>query len=170
MKNKLFAAVLVAALLPPWAVAAQAQVLKIGYVDGQRIVREANSWKAAQAKLEAEFGKRDRELQDLDLKLRAAVEKFEKDQPTLSEAEGGRRARDVSERKRELDRKKREFQEDLNQRRGEEQAALTARVNRAIKQIGESEKYDLVLQESVVLHSQSVDITKKVIDILNAQP
>jgi outer membrane protein len=168
IKNCLSKSVAAVAFLSIWSIAAQAQALKIGYVDGQRIVREANSWKAAQLKLKTDFGKREKELQGLDLQLRAAAKKFDKDRPTLSEAEHARRAREVTDSKRELDRKKREFQEDLNQRRGEEQAALTNRVNRAIRQIGEREKYDLVLQNNVARHSRNVDITKKVIDVLNA--
>lgn len=146
----------------------QAQELKIGYVNSERVLREANLAKAAQIKLETEFGKREKDLRDLETKLRTAAEKLEKDAPTLSEAERNRRQRDVVEQERDLQRKRREWQEDLNQRKNEELSAVVEKANRVIKQIFENEKYDLILQDAIHF-SARVDITKKVIDALNAQ-
>ncbi len=147
--------------------AAQAQELKIGYVNGERVLREAAPAKAAQAKLEAEFKKRETELNDTGTKLRTAFEKLEKDGPTLSEAERSRRQRDLTEQQRDFERKRRELLEDLNQRKNEELAAVSERASKVIKQIFETEKYDLIVQE-VVFAGPRVDITKKVIDALNA--
>ncbi len=144
-----------------------AQELKIGYVNSERVLRDAVPAKAAQTKLEAEFGKRDRELNDQAGKLKAAAEKLDKEAPTLAEAERGRRQRDLLEQDRDLQRKRREFQEDLTQRKNEELAAVVERANRVIKQIFETEKYDLILQE-VVFAGARVDITDKVIKALNS--
>jgi outer membrane protein len=149
------------------AAPALAQDLKIGYVNSERVLRESNAAKAAQSKLEAEFGKRERELNDATTKLKAAADKLEKDAPTLSETERTRRQRELVDQDRDLQRKRREFQEDLNQRRNEELAAVVERANRVIRQIYEAEKYDLILQE-VVFASARVDITDKVIRTLNA--
>ncbi len=146
---------------------AQAQELKIGYVNSERVLREANPAKAAQAKLESEFGKREKDLADVASKLKAASDKLEKDAPTLSEAERARRQRDLVEQDRDFQRKRREFQEDLNNRKNEELALVVDRANKVIKQIFDSEKYDLILQE-VVFAGPRIDITKKVIDALNA--
>ena len=156
------------AALASVAVAAQAQDLKIGYVNSERVLREAAPAKAAQAKLETEFSKREKELNDAGVKLKAAADKLEKDAPTLSEAERNRRQRELVDQDRDLQRKRREFQEDLNQRRNEELAAVVERANRVIRQIFETEKYDLILQD-VVFASGRVDITDKVIKLLNAQ-
>ena len=156
----------VAASLLAFAAAVPAQELKIGYVNSERVLREAAPAKAAQAKLEAEFGKRERDLNDVAARLKTAADKFEKDAPTLSESEKNRRQRELVEQDRDLQRKRREFQEDLNQRRNEELAAVVERANRVIKQIFETEKYDLILQE-VVFAGARVDITDKVIKALN---
>lgn len=153
--------------LAAFSLTATAQDLKIGYVNSERVLREAAPAKAAQAKLEAEFGKRDRELNDQAVKLKAAAEKLDKDAPTLAEAERSRRQRDLVEQDRDLQRKRREFQEDLNQRKNEELASVVERANRVIKQIFDQEKYDLILQE-VVFAGARVDITEKVIKALNA--
>jgi outer membrane protein len=146
---------------------AQAQELKIGYVSSERILREATPAKAAQAKLETEFSKRQKELTDQGTRLKAAADKLEKDAPTLSEVERNRRQRELVEQDRDFQRKQREFQEDLNQRKNEELAAVVERANRVIKQIFEQEKYDLIVQDAIHW-SARVDITKKVIDALNA--
>ena len=151
------------------ALPAVAQELKIGYVNSEKVLREATPAKAAQAKLEAEFGKRERELNDAAQRLKAAADKLDKDSPTLAESEKVRRQRELVEQDRDLQRKRREFQEDLNQRRNEELASVVERANRVIRQIFESEKYDLILQE-VVFASGRVDITDKVIRVLNAPP
>jgi outer membrane protein len=156
-----------AAVLAAGAGLAQAQELKVGYVNSERILREANPAKAAQAKLEAEFSKRQKELGDLGTRLKAAADKLDKDAPTLSETERNRRQREIVEQDRDFQRKQREFQEDLTQRKNEELASVVERANRVIKQIFDQEKYDLILQDAVHW-SARVDITKKVIDALNA--
>jgi outer membrane protein len=155
-----------------WALAfavspAAAQELKLGYVNSERVLRDSTPAKAAQAKLEAEFGRRERELNDIRNRLKTAADKFEKDAPTLPESEKTRRQRELVDQERDLQRKQREFQEDLNQRKNEELAAVVERANRVIRQIFEAEKYDAILQE-VVFAGPRVDITDKVIRALNA--
>ena len=157
----------VAASLMALASAAPAQELKIGYVNSERVLREAAPAKAAQAKLETEFGKRDRELADLAQRLKAGADKLDKDAPTLSEAERTRRQRELVEQDRDLQRKRREFQEDLNQRKNEELATVVDRANRVVKQLQESEKYDLIFTEGVFFVSPRVDLTDRVIRALN---
>ena len=151
------------------AVGAQAQELKIGYVNSDRVLREAMPAKAAQSQargrvLQAREGPRPTSA----TALKAAGDKLDKDAPTLAEAERNRRQRELVEQDRDLQRKRREFQEDLNQRKNEELAAVVERANKVIKQIFESEKYDLILQEAVFAGPR-VDITDKVIKALNAQ-
>jgi len=147
---------------------AAAQELKIGYVNSDRMLRDAAPAKAAQAKLETEFGRREKDLNDVAARLKTAADKFEKEQVTLSESERARRQRDLVEQERDLQRKRREFQEDLNQRKNEELASVVERANKVIKQIFDSEKYDLILQDPVVFAGPRVDITDKVIKALNA--
>ena len=166
--NSLFVKVTAAAALLALPTLSQAQELRIGYVSGERVLRDSLPAKAAQAKLEAEFSKREKDLADVAARLKAASDKLEKDAPTLSEAERGRRQRDLVEQDREFQRKRREFQEDLTQRKNEELGAVIERANKTIKQIFDAEKYDLILQDATFV-SPRVDITEKVIKALNAQ-
>ena len=169
MKRSFVKSMAAAALLALTAVGTQAQDMKIGYVNSDRVLREAVPAKAAQAKLETEFSKREKDIADLAARLKAAGDKLDKDAPTLAEAERGRRQRDLVEQDREFQRKRREFQEDLSQRKNEELASVVERANKVIKQIFETEKYDLILQEAVFA-GPKIDITEKVIKALNAQP
>ncbi|WP_157615919.1 OmpH family outer membrane protein [Rhizobacter sp. Root404] len=149
---------------------AQAQEVKIGFVNSDRVLREATLAKAAQSRLENEFSKRQKEGEDAANRLKTAADKLDKDAPTLSEAERNRRQRELVDQDRELQRKRREFQEDLNQRRNEELASVVERANKVVKTIYETEKYDLILQgEQVIFAGPRVDITDKVIKALNAQ-
>lgn len=147
---------------------AGAQALKIGVLDVEQVFKQSNPSKAASARLESEFAGRSRDLANLNAKLKAGSEKLDKDGSTMSEDERNRRSRELAAQQRELEQKAREFQEDAESRQQEEQKAIRARVERAVKQIAEAEKYDLILQDGQ-LHSAAVDITRKVMDAVNAQ-
>ena len=70
---------------------------------------------------------------------------------------------------REFQRKRREYQEDLNARKNEELQQVLERANKVVKQLAETEKYDLILQEAVYVNPKH-DITDKVLKVLNASP
>jgi len=148
------------------ALSAMAQDFRIGFVNTDRIFREAAIAKTAQTKLEAEFSKREKEIDAIGNQLKTASERFERDAPTLSETQRGTRQRALVDQDREFQRKRREFQEDLNVRKNEELQAVLERANRIIKQVAEAEKYDLVIQEAVYINPKH-DITEKVITGLN---
>lgn len=149
------------------ATAASAQEFKIGFVNTDRIFREASTAKNAQAKLEQEFAKREKDLVDLGNTIKTASDKFEREAPTLSETQRNTRQKQLMDQDREFQRKRREFQEDLNTRKNEEQQVVIERANRAVKQVAEAEKYDVIFQEAVYINSKH-DITDKVIKSLNA--
>ena len=152
------------ALAAPLAV--HAEEFKAGFVNTDRLFREANAAKAAQSKLEQEFSKREKELVDMGNTLKSASEKFERDAPTMAESQRASRQRQLVDQDREFQRKRREFQEDLNARKNEELATVLDRANKVVKQVAETEKYDVILQEAVYINPK-FDITDKVIKALN---
>jgi outer membrane protein len=147
--------------------AASAQEFRVGVVNLDRIFREANSAKLAQTKLEQEFSKREKELNDTATQLKTLSEKFEREAPTLAESQRNTRQKQLVDQDREFQRKRREFQEDLNTRKNEELQQVIERANKVVKTLAETEKYDLILQESVYVNPKH-DITDKVIKALNA--
>lgn len=146
---------------------AQAEEIRIGFINTDRIFKEANTAKQAQTKLEQEFSKREKELEGSGNALKSAVEKFEREAPTLSESQRVSRQKQLGEQDRDFQRKRREFQEELNARKNEEFQQVLERANRVIKQVAEAEKYDLVLQEAVYINPKH-DITDKVLKVINA--
>ncbi|WP_237713536.1 MULTISPECIES: OmpH family outer membrane protein [unclassified Herbaspirillum] len=154
--------IVMAACLLSFAPAHAQEGSKIAFVSTERIFREAAPAKAAQAKLEAEFAKRDRDLQDMAARLKAQSDKLDKDAAVLSDSDRAKRQRDLSDLDKEFQRKQREFREDLNQRRNEELAVVLERTNKVIRQIADAEKYDIVFQEAVYA-SKRIDITDKVL-------
>jgi outer membrane protein len=140
--------------------------LKIGFVNTERLFREAAPAKRAQAKLEKEFATRDAEVQKLTKQVRDLQSSLDKDGATMAEADRRNKERDLANLSRDLQRMQREFREDLNLRRNEELAQLQERANKVIQQIAEAEKFDLILQDPVVYASQRIDITDKVIKAL----
>ena len=145
----------------------QGQEFRIGFVSTDRIFKEASTAKTAQAKLEQEFSKREKELIDLGSTLKSMADKFEREAPTLPDAQRVARQKQLVEQDRDFQRKRREFQEDLNARKNEELQQVLERANKVVKQVAETEKYDLVLQEAVYVNPKH-DITDKVIKVLNS--
>ena len=143
--------ILLAALLLGCAMAASAQ-MKIGFVNTERVFREAAPAKRAQQVLEREFSARNAEL--------GRIEKQGRDLQTELEKES--QLADIS---RNFQRLQREIREDLNLRRNEELARVQERATRIINQIAEQEKFDLIIQEAVFASSR-IDITDKVIKAL----
>jgi len=161
-----FSAVLVLAASFLVAGPASAQV-KIGYVMLDRILREAPAAQRAQKKIELEFSKREQELTRAGEQLKKLQENLEKNSVTMSESDRQKREREFGDMNREFQRKQREFREDLNQRRNEELSGVLERANRAVRQIAEAEKLDIVFQnDQAVWASPRIDITEKVIKAL----
>lgn len=165
MKN-MYRTLAVTTLLSGLAFSSYAETFKAGFVNTDRIFREASTAKTAQSKLEQEFSKRERDLVAAGKALKAASEAFERDAPTLSESQRIAKQRDLVEQDRDFQRKNREFQEDLNARKNEELARVLEQANRVVQQVAEAEKYDVILQEAVYVNPKH-DITDKVLKALN---
>jgi outer membrane protein len=138
---------------------------KIGFVNTERILRDAIPAQRAQKKIEAEFAKRDQELQKIAGDLKRMQDELDKNGVTMSEAQRRNKEREFGDLNRDFQRKQREFREDLNQRRNEELAQVIEQANRVIRQLAEQEKYDIIFQDAVFANPR-IDITDKVIKAL----
>ncbi|TXT40416.1 MAG: outer membrane protein [Comamonadaceae bacterium] len=164
--NHLFRYFCVLAAFGVYLSAAQAQEAHLGFVSTDRVLKEASTAKAAQTKLEQEFSKREKELVDLGANIKTMADKFEREAPTLPETQRQTRQKQLLEQDRDFQRKRREFQEDLNARKNEELQIVIQRANKVIKDIAVAEKYDFIFQDAVYVNPK-LDITDKVIKALN---
>lgn len=146
---------------------AMAQVTKIGAINVEKILRESNTAKAVSAKLEQDFSKRERDIRSAADQFRASVEKFEKEGPTMAESQRANRQRQLAEQERDIQRRQRDFQEELNLRRNEALQQVVEKLNRVVRQIAESDKYDLIVSEAYYINPR-VDITDKVMSALDS--
>ena len=154
-----------ALLIVSWVFAAGAAELKVGFVNTERVFREAAPAKRAQQKLEREFAGRNAELAKLEKQGRDVQTELERENVTMPEAARREKERQLADISRNFQRLQREIREDLNLRRNEELAAVQERATRVINQIAEQEKFDLIIQEAVFA-SGRIDITEKVIRAL----
>ena len=165
--NTKIATLLVAVMaMLPASYASALEPLKVGYVNTQRIFRDAPTAVKAAKKIEAEFSKRDLDLQALAKQVQTLQDSLEKNAVTMSDTERRAKEKDLNEQSREFQRRQREFREDLNLRQNEENAAIIEKANKAIKQLAESERYDLIVQD-VVWVSPKLDVTDKIIKALS---
>ena len=153
------------AILMGLTLQAMAAEFKIGFVNTERVFREAAPAVKAQKKLEKEFAARDQELQKMTKQAKDLQTYLEKEGVTISDADRRNKERDLANLNRDFQRLQREFREDLNLRRNEELAQVQERANKVIQSIAEAEKFDLILQEAVYA-SPRIDITDKVLKSL----
>jgi outer membrane protein len=163
MRQTLVQALAVAVLALPAAPALAEG--KIGFVNTERIMRESAPAQRAQKKIEGEFTKRDQELTRVAEQLKRMQEDIEKNTVTMTEAQRRVKERELGDLDRDFQRKRREFQEDLNQRRNEELAQVLEQANRAIRALAEQEKFDIIFQDAVYANPR-IDLTEKVIKAL----
>ncbi|KAB2318325.1 OmpH family outer membrane protein [Betaproteobacteria bacterium SCN1] len=150
------------------AMPAAAADTKIGFVNTERLLREAPLSVAAQKKLEREFAARDQELQKLAKQARDLQAQLDKDGVTMSDTERKNKERDLGNLNRELQRQGREFREDLNLRRNEELGQIQERARKAIQDIAKSEKYDIIVEQAVYVDPRN-DITERVMKALGSK-
>lgn len=149
--------------------AASAQAQKLAVVDSQRLLAEAPQARAATQTLESEFGPRQKQLeaQKKDFESRAA--KFERDQATMAEAERTKTQRDLRDAQLNLERRAKEFQEDVQMRQNEELQRVQKAIFEAVRAYAKTQGFDIVLAGGVVYSSEQVDITAQVLTNLQAK-
>jgi len=167
MRQTLVRAISIAVLAVPAAPALAEG--KFGFVNTERIMRDSAPAQRAQKKIEGEFTKRDQELSRVADQLKQLQQDLEKNAVTMSDAQRRTKERELGDLDRDFQRKRREFQEDLNQRRNEELAQVLEQANRAIRALAEQEKYDIIFQDAVYANPR-IDLTERVIKALEGKP
>jgi outer membrane protein len=141
---------------------------KIGFVNTEKLLREAPLSVAAQKKLEREFSARQQDLQKLAKQARDLQAQLDKDGVTMSDSERKNKERDLGNQSRELQRQEREFREDLNLRRNEELGQIQERARKTIQDIAKAEKFDIIIEQAVFVDPKS-DITDRVMKALGGK-
>ncbi len=141
--------------------------LKVGYVQVDKILKEAPQTAESGKKLEREFSPRSIELDKMKKQIATIEAELDQESLSLSEVDRRNKQRKASNLKIEFQRKQRELREDINIRKNEELSVLQDRINNAVKTVSESEGYDLVMYGGVAYASNKIDITDKVLKLLS---
>lgn len=164
----LFAASAWAQSAPPaGAVGPDNAPVRIAFINTERVLKDSSLAKAAQQKLEQEFAKRDKELQDMAAKIKSANDALQKNGPVMSDADRIKAQQNIVDLNREFQRKQREFGEDLNARRNEALASVLDKANKVVRELAQKDHYDIIFQDAVYVNPR-LDITDKVIKALDA--
>ena len=142
---------------------------KIGFVNTEKLLREAPISLTAQKKLEKEFSSREQDLQKVTKQARDLQTQLDKDGVTMSETDRKNKERELANLNREFQRQSREFREDLNLRRNEELGHIQERARKVIVDIGKSEKYDIIIEQAAVYVDPKSDITDRVMKALGSK-
>ena len=145
---------------------AQSSLGRIGFVYTERLMTESKLAKAANAKLQSEFSKRQKQVDDMLQRYKQSREKFDEEAPKLSDVDRTRRTRELLDMEKDVQRMQREYNEDLFQRKNEERAAIAQKAYKLIEQVAEQEHLDVVLQEAVWT-SPRIDITDRILKLLD---
>jgi outer membrane protein len=144
---------------------ASATELKIGVVNQERLLRESAPAKRSQGRLDKEFAARRAELDRMQKQGRDLETTLQKEGVTMPEADRVAKERQIAQLTRDFQRMQREIREDRTLRQNEELASIQELAQKAISEIAEKEKFDLILQDAVFV-SPRIDITDKVIKAL----
>jgi len=163
--TRLLVPILLSLAIASSASATFAAELKIGIVNQERLLRESAPAKRSQGRLDKEFAARRTELDRMQKQGRDLETTLQKEAVTMLEPDRIAKERQIAQLTRDFQRMQREIREDRTLRQNEELASIQELAQKAISEIAEKEKFDLILQDAVFV-SPRIDITDKVIKAL----
>ncbi len=141
--------------------------IKIGIVNTVKLLRESAPAVSAQKKIEQEFFPRDEQIKKMATGVEALQKQLENKSKDMNEAERREMERKLASLSREYQRAQRQLQEDFSMRQNDERGLIVEHINKAINDIAEVEKYDLIFHlQDTVYRSERIDITKQVMKAL----
>lgn len=138
--------------------------VKLGYINTERIYREAAPAVAAQKRLEAEFAPQEDALKQMAERARKVKQAL--DGGKLGEAERRQREKELAQIERDFQARNRELRDSFTVRRNEEFASVLERANAVVLDIAKQDGYDLIVQEAVYINPK-YDLTDRIIKALD---
>jgi len=162
MKNILATVLFLTMLVPAFTYAE----IKIGYVQVEKVLKQAPQTAASNKKLEKEFKGRSEKLKKEIKGVQTKEKSYKKNSVTMSKVERESAVKKIQNAKLDIQRMERALREDIDLRRREEISKLQVRINKAVEAVAKKESYDLILYQSVAYANKNVDITDIIIKAL----
>ena len=151
---------------PSWQPAAAQKSLKVGFVNVARIMQEAPQAKAARERLEKEFSSRSDRLRENEEQIGKLEDKLRRNGDKMEVKRRKRLEREIISKGRKLRSRKEDFQSDFTERRNEELSEIQKMVAKVISDLAKEKKFDLIVSEPVVYASERIDVTARVLKVL----
>jgi len=148
---------------------AQEAMLKVGFVNTARVLKEAPQARKVEERLKAEFGPREAQLKDKRQEILTMEDQLKNDDKLSANARR-KLEREIRLKVSQLKFLEQEFREDQNLRRNEEIRELQQVISNVLKMQGDSGEFDLILTEGVSYVSDRIDITTQTIEMLKQLP
>jgi outer membrane protein len=161
-------AALAGLLVVPAVAWSQAAALKIGVVDGQRLLKDSPQAKQTLKKLEEEFAPRQKDLVGKQNELKTRADKLQKDGAVMGADERRSTEEKLRNDERDISRRQNEFLEDFNLKRNEELGKLQVELVNEVRTYAKQKGYDVILSDGVIYSSPTMDVTKQILDALEA--
>src|SRR5213082_1721630 len=149
MKRSMFAGLLgAAAMLAVGAAPAQAQALKIGFVNSQRILAESPAVAQVQQTLQGEMARLRAPLDSMEQRLNAANTQFQQQQATLSPAAREARQSELQQQFAAYQARGQQLQEQAQQRQQQLVQPVMTQINAAIEALRREDRKSTRLNSS----------------------
>ena len=149
------------------AASANAQQLRVGYVDMKQVLDNAPQVLAGREKLDLEFRPRNETIEFQERQVQAMDDRLQ--MGDLTEDARIRLDRESREMRRNVNRQKEDLRDELSFRRTEEVQKLEEQINLAVEEIARNNGYDLILSSPVVYADPSLHITQLILDQLRLE-
>ncbi len=150
---------------------AQAQPIKIAYLNSQEVLNAAPGAAEAQATFDREMEGFQAEIQQFEEELRRMEEQYQQQQLTLSPEAKANRERELQSRIQQYQQRGQALQEQAARRRAELVQPVMDHITEVIEQLRAEQNYALILDVSagsIVSADPALDITQEVIRRLQA--
>jgi outer membrane protein len=148
------------------ALPANAEQNKIGYIDTEKVVNSLSQYQQENADIIQEFESKKQELLDLFNHIELVRANLNKIDKTLNENDFQIELNKVLELESSFQQETEYWQEKINQKKIDLLQKIEIVINKAIKEFAINEGYDLILYENVAFVSKNINITNKIISII----
>ena len=143
-----------------------AESIKIGYIDTEKVVNSLTQYQQENADIIQEFESKKQELLDLFNHIELVRANLSKIDKSLNESDFQIELNKVLELESSFQQETEYWQEKINQKKIDLLQKIEIVVNEAIKEFAINEGYDLILYENAAFVSKNVNISNKIISII----
>ena len=153
-------------LLAFLALPVTAESIKIGYIDTEKVVNSLTQYQQKNADIIQEFESKKQELLDLFNHIELVRANLSKIDKSLNESNFQIELNKVLDLESSFQQETEYWQEKINQKKIDLLQKIEIVVNEAIKEFAITEGYDLILYENAAFVSMNVNISNKIISII----